>query len=139
MAHIHVTDESEANADLVEAARDAQDVAAEIDAAGGEATILEPAPGAVTLAAAGQPRLARAWVSTWPYVRIGLYGAAFVGGGMLLAKLFGPRTAHDLGERGGEGFTEGVVAAQRRLAALAPRVAGSPPVPFLAARGQRWR
>lgn len=78
-------------------------------------------------------------MSSWPFVRLGLYGAAFVGGGMLLAKVIGPRTAHDLGERGGEGFAEGVVAAQRRLSALVPRVAGEAAPPFAPARGQRWR
>ena len=49
-----------------------------------------------------------AWRGVKPYGKAALYGAAFVGGGLLLAELLGPRTARRLGYQGGEGFARGV-------------------------------
>lgn len=134
--HTHVTNTTDADDELVDDARATLDVADEIEAKGGHATILEPAPGAVAVAASGHPRLARAWVTAWPFAKLALYGAAFVAGGYAIARVVGPRAAHDLGERGGEGFAEGVVAMQRRLHV----VSGMPGEPAnLRTRGARWR
>lgn len=81
-------------------------------------------PHEISQAVRKRPRLARAFEKSWPFVRIGLYGAAFFGGGLLLANFFGPRTARKLGRQGGEAFAEGINVAQERIASVT--------------RGARW-
>ena len=84
-------------------------------------------PKAVALVAR-HPRLAAAWVTTKPFVKFSLYGAAFVAGGLVLAKIFGPPAVRRLGEQGGEGFAEGALKVQE-----AARTAQA-----VATRGARW-
>jgi hypothetical protein len=50
-----------------------------------------------------------------PYGKPVLLGALFAGGAILTARLFGPSVADKIGKQGGEGFAEGVAAAQRAL------------------------
>lgn len=55
----------------------------------------------------------------WPAI-----GALIVGGGIVVARIFGPRAARELGHAGGEAFAEGVEKVQNQIAALG--------------RGSRW-
>jgi len=68
------------------------------------------------------PRASAAWTSAKPFVKAGLYGAAFAGGALLFTRLFGSRiggpVADKLGRRGGEGFAQGVAQAQATIARL---------------------
>jgi hypothetical protein len=64
------------------------------------------------------PKLAAAWSRAQPFVKVSLLGAAFVGGGMLLARWFGGSTARALGREGGEGFARGVNAVNDQIAAM---------------------
>lgn len=81
-------------------------------------------PHAASEAVRKRPRLARAFEKSWPFVRLGLYGAAFFGGGLLLANFLGPRTARKLGRQGGEAFAEGINKVQNQIASVT--------------RGARW-
>jgi hypothetical protein len=50
-----------------------------------------------------------------PYGKPVLLGALFAGGAILTARIFGPRVADKIGKQGGEGFAEGVAAAQAAI------------------------
>ncbi len=89
--------------EIIDKAKDAAHAAGETIAA---------VPHELEKAVQRHPRLAKAWTKSKPLVRASLYGAAFVAGGLLLARWFGPSTARKLGERGGEGFAEGVAKVQ---------------------------
>ena len=64
---------------------------------------------------AKHPRIANIWQRAAPVLKVAAYGAAFVGGGMLLVRWFGGSTARALGRQGGEGFAQGVNAANDAL------------------------
>lgn len=67
------------------------------------------------IAVTEHPKVRAAWTKARPVLKFSLYGAAFVGGGLLLARWFGPRTAQQLGRAGGEGFAQGVNQVQAAL------------------------
>lgn len=52
-------------------------------------------------------------IAKWPAI-----GALIGGGALLVGHLVGPAIAKDLGSRAGEGFAEGVFAAQEKIAAI---------------------
>jgi hypothetical protein len=58
-------------------------------------------------------------VLKWPAI-----GALLVGGGILAARILGPKVVRELGAAGGESFAQGVAKAQNEIAALG--------------RGSRW-
>src|SRR4029077_5603823 len=64
------------------------------------------------------PRVAAAYAHARPFVRAGLFGAAFAAGALLFSRLFGPRVADRLGRQGGEGFAKGVAEGQRVASSL---------------------
>ncbi len=95
---------------------DVNQIAAELEADGADVTIVHHH--------ATHPRLAAMWAKARPLVKVSLYGAAFVGGGLLLANLLGPRTVRRLGRDGGQAFAEGVAKVQNQISAVT--------------RGARW-
>jgi len=64
------------------------------------------------------PRAAAFYQRARPFLRAAGYGAAFAGGALLLARVFGVRVADRLGQRGGEGFARGVAEGERAIANL---------------------
>lgn len=82
------------------------------DAAESAGEAIAAVPHELKRSAKQHPRLMKAWTKSQPLLKTALYGAAFVGGGLLLARWFGKGTARRLGEEGGEGFAEGVAKVQ---------------------------
>ena len=91
------------------------------EAAGSAGEAIAAVPHEVKRAVAKHPRLARTWTKSQPLLRAAAYGAAFVGGGLLLARIFGGSTARALGERGGEGFAQGVAKVEQAFGSRGSR------------------
>lgn len=56
----------------------------------------------------------------WPLV-----GALIAGGALVVARVFGPKVARNIGDAGGEAFANGVARAQQELAAIRQRLSVS--------------
>lgn len=82
------------------------------DAASSAGEAIAAVPHELERVAQKHPRLRKTWTAARPLLKASLYGAAFVGGGLLLARWLGPKTARRLGESGGEGFAEGIAKVQ---------------------------
>jgi hypothetical protein len=82
------------------------------DAAHSVVEAAKAAPGEIVATAReiadDHPAIRRGWQRVGPILKFSLAGAAFVGGGLLLARWFGGSTARSLGREGGEGFARGV-------------------------------
>ena len=60
--------------------------------------------------------LEQRWRARAKLLRFPLYGGLFAVGALVTAKIFGGKVAESIGERGGEGFAQGVAAAQAAIA-----------------------
>ena len=68
-----------------------------------------------------EPKQLSKWASRARVLKPAGYGALFIGGALLTARIFGPRVAEDLGQRSGEGFAQGVNRIQTVVSGRRPR------------------